>query len=66
MFDPRRWRITGGRRASIPRWTIAVGIINANAAKVDGVKVSLLDKQREIDMRRRLDKSVKMYTGGRF
>jgi len=33
----------------------AVAIINANAAKVDGVKVSLLDKQREIDMRRRLD-----------
>lgn len=44
----------------------AVAIINANAAKVDGVKVSLLDKQREIDMRRRLDKSVKMYTGDDF
>ena len=45
---------------------IAVGVINANAAKVDGVKVSLLDKQREIDMRRRLDKNVKMYTGDDF
>ncbi len=44
----------------------AVAIINANAARVDGVKVSLLDKQREIDMRRRLDKSVKMYTGDDF
>ena len=44
----------------------AVAIINANAAKVDGVKVSLLDKQREIDMRRRLDKDVKMYTGDDF
>ena len=44
----------------------AVDIINANAAKVDGVKVSLLDKQREIDMRRRLDKRVKMYTGDDF
>ena len=43
----------------------AVAIINANAAKVDGVKVSLLDKQREIDMRRRLD-NVKMYTGDDF
>ena len=30
------------------------------------MKVSLLDKQREIDMRRRLDKSVKMYTGDDF
>ena len=44
----------------------AVAIINANAAKVDGVKVSLLDKQREIDMRRRLDKRIKMYTGDDF
>ncbi|MFL5054392.1 MAG: dihydrodipicolinate synthase family protein [Microvirga sp.] len=44
----------------------AVAIINANAARVDGVKVSLLDKQREIDMRRRLDKNVKMYTGDDF
>src|SRR5690349_5415754 len=44
----------------------AVAIINANSAKVDGVKVSLLDKQREIDMRRRLDKNVKMYTGDDF
>src|SRR6266567_2590768 len=45
---------------------VAVGVINANASKVDGVKVSLLDKQREIDMRRRLDKNVKMYTGDDF
>jgi hypothetical protein len=44
----------------------AVAIINANAAKVDGVKVSLLDKQREIDMRGRLDGRVKMYTGDDF
>jgi hypothetical protein len=44
----------------------AVAVINGNAAKVDGVKVSLLDKQREIDMRRRLDKRVKMYTGDDF
>jgi hypothetical protein len=44
----------------------AVAIINANAAKVDGVKVSLLDKGREIDMRRRLDSRVKMYTGDDF
>jgi hypothetical protein len=44
----------------------AVGVINAHAAKVDGVKISLLDKQREIDMRRRLDPRVKMYTGDDF
>jgi hypothetical protein len=45
---------------------VAVGVINANAARIDGVKVSLLDMQREIDMRRRLDMKVKMYTGDDF
>ena len=44
----------------------AVGIINANAAKIEGVKISLLDKQREIAMRRKLAKGVKMYTGDDF
>ena len=44
----------------------AVAMINANSKKIDGVKVSLLDKQREIDMRRRLDSNVKMYTGDDF
>src|SRR5881394_3285278 len=32
----------------------------------DYAKVSVLDKQREIDMRGRLDKNVKMYTGDDF
>jgi hypothetical protein len=33
---------------------------------VDGVKVSLLDKDKEIAMRRRLPKQVRMYTGDDF
>jgi len=44
----------------------AIGIINAHAAKVDGVKISLLDKDKEIRMRRRLAKGVRMYTGDDF
>lgn len=44
----------------------AVDVINRNAAKVDGVKISLLDKDKEIAMRRRLDRAVKMYTGDDF
>src|ERR1700735_3210828 len=44
----------------------AIAIINPNVANVDGVKISLLDKQREIDMRRRLAGGVKMYTGDDF
>ena len=65
MFDPALSGYWG--TADLDKaMDVAVGIINANAAKVDGVKVSLLDKQREIDMRRRLDKNVKMYTGDDF
>jgi hypothetical protein len=65
MFDPALAGYWG--TADLDRaMDTAVTIINANAAKVDGVKVSLLDKQREIDMRRRLDKRVKMYTGDDF
>jgi hypothetical protein len=44
----------------------AVAVINDNAAKVDGVKVSLLDKDKEIAMRRRLKDGVLMYTGDDF
>jgi hypothetical protein len=65
MFDPALagyWGTADLNRAM----DTAVAIINAHAAKIDGVKVSLLDKQREIDMRRRLVKSVKMYTGDDF
>lgn len=65
MFDPALtgyWGTTDLDKAM----DTAVAIINGNAAKVDGVKVSLLDKQREIDMRRRLDKRIKMYTGDDF
>jgi hypothetical protein len=65
MFDPalaNYWGSSNLERAM----DVAVGVVNANAPKVDGVKVSLLDKQREIDMRRRLDQRVKMYTGDDF
>jgi Protein of unknown function (DUF993) len=65
MFDPALAGYWG--TADLDKaMDIAVAIINVNATKVDGVKVSLLDKQREIDMRRRLDRNVKMYTGDDF
>lgn len=41
-------------------------MIAANASKVDGIKISLLDKDKEITMRRRLPDGVKMYTGDDF
>lgn len=65
MFDPA---LTGywGTSDLGKAMDTAVDVINRNAAKVDGVKISLLDAQREIDMRRRLVPEVKMYTGDDF
>ena len=44
----------------------ALGVISDSVDKVDGIKISLLDKDKEIEMRRRLPASVKMYTGDDF
>ncbi|MCY1286418.1 hypothetical protein D9M68_308220 [compost metagenome] len=41
-------------------------IIHANAANIDGIKISLLDKDKEIRLRRLLPAEVKMYTGDDF
>src|SRR5207237_10862166 len=65
MFDPALagyWGTTDLDRAM----DTAVQVINDNAAHVDGVKISLLDKDKEIAMRRRLDRRVRMYTGDDF
>ncbi len=65
MFDPALagyWGYADHRQAM----DVAIDVIAANAAKVDGVKVSLLDKDKEIAMRARLPKGVRMYTGDDF
>ncbi len=41
-------------------------IIARNAARIDGIKVSLLRPELEIALRRRLPKGVRMYTGDDF
>jgi Protein of unknown function (DUF993) len=43
-----------------------VRLIGKHRAKVDGIKMSLLDAQQEIDLRRRLPDGVRMYTGDDF
>ncbi len=65
MFDPALAGYWGARDADRAMDT-AVGIIQAHASKVDGVKISLLDKDKEIAMRRRLPAGVRMYTGDDF
>jgi len=65
MFDPALAGYWG--HADLDRATsVCLDIIAANAGKVDGIKVSLLDKHREIAMRRRLLAGVRMYTGDDF
>jgi len=65
MFDPALegyW----GNHDHMAAMETALAVIHAHADKVDGVKISLLDDQKEIIMRRRLPKSVRMYTGDDF
>ena len=70
MFDPALegyW----GNHDHLEAMETALAVIHANAAKVDGVKISLLDDQKEIRMRRRLPPKggngrVRMYTGDDF
>ncbi len=65
MFDPALegyW----GHKDHMKAMDVAVDVISANAAKIDGIKISLLDKDKEIAMRRRLPKGVRMYTGDDF
>ncbi|MBS0343146.1 MAG: DUF993 family protein, partial [Proteobacteria bacterium] len=65
MFDPALAGYWGSSDADKAMDT-ALAVIAANPGKVDGIKISLLDKDKEIAMRRRLPKGVRMYTGDDF
>lgn len=65
MFDPALAGYWGNANPDIAMKT-ALAVINNHASKVDGVKVSLLDKNKEIVMRRQLAPGVRMYTGDDF
>jgi hypothetical protein len=65
MFDPALAGYWGTHDIDAAMDT-ALGIITAHAGKVDGIKISLLDKDKEIAMRARLPAGVRMYTGDDF
>jgi hypothetical protein len=65
MFDPALAGYWGTKDLDAAMDT-ALGIIAAHAGKVDGIKISLLDKDKEVAMRRRLPPGVRMYTGDDF
>jgi Protein of unknown function (DUF993) len=65
MFDPALAGYWGSANVDTAMET-ALGVIAAHPHKVDGIKISLLDKDKEITMRRRLPPGVRMYTGDDF
>jgi len=65
MFDPALAGYWGSHDLDAAMET-ALAIIHEHAAKIDGIKISLLDAQREIQMRRRLPPGVRMYSGDDF
>ena len=65
MFDPALegyW----GHADHNAAMDVCLDVIAAHADKVDGIKISLLSKEKEIAMRRRLPAGVRMYTGDDF
>ena len=65
MFDPALANYWGA--SDYPAaMEVCLGVIERNADKVDGIKISLLDKEKEITMRRRLPQGCRMYTGDDF
>jgi hypothetical protein len=65
MFDPALEGYFGARDHTAAM-DVCVAILEANAAKVDGIKLSLLSKEKEEALRARLPKGVRMYTGDDF
>ena len=65
MFDPALegyW----GKKDHHAAMEVCLSVLSGNSSKVDGIKISLLDKDKEITMRRKLPKGVRMYTGDDF
>jgi len=72
MFDPALagyWVGAAGRGNDAHHaraMDVCAKVIAANAAKIDGIKISLLDADKEIALRARLPAGVRMYTGDDF
>lgn len=65
MFDPALAGYWGSADLDVAAAT-CLEVLQRHAAKIDGIKISLLDAQREINLRARLPKGVRMYTGDDF
>jgi hypothetical protein len=65
MFDPALEGYWGSRDLDAAT-DVCLDLLARHAAKIDGIKLSLLDDRREVDLRRRLPAGVRMFTGDDF
>lgn len=65
MFDPALAGYWGSGDLDAAAET-CLQLIVSHAARIDGIKVSLLDADREVVLRRRMPAGVRMYTGDDF
>jgi hypothetical protein len=65
MFDPALAGYWGSLDLDAAT-EVCLQLLQEHAAKIDGIKVSLLDDTREIALRQRLPAGVRMYTGDDF
>jgi hypothetical protein len=65
MFDPALDGYWGSDSLDTAA-DVVIELINDNANKVDGIKVSVLDASREVALRNRLPEGVRLYTGDDF
>ena len=65
MFDPALAGYWGTHDLDVAM-EVCLSLIKRHAAKIDGIKISLLDANREIAMRRQLPAGIRMYTGDDF
>ncbi|MFI6680045.1 dihydrodipicolinate synthase family protein [Kribbella sp. NPDC050470] len=65
MFDPALDGYWGSDSLDTAA-DVVVELIGDNIAKVDGIKVSLLEASREVALRNRLPEGVRLYTGDDF
>lgn len=65
VFDPQLRGYWGSERFEDALETV-LDVIGENRDKVEGIKISLLDNAKEIELRRRLPEGVLCYTGDDF
>jgi len=65
MFDPQLRGYWGNDDFAQSQKTV-LDLINRYPSKIEGIKMSLLNEQHEIELREKLPNSVKMFTGDDF